>query len=721
MEQGSPFTEAAAVYTLSAAFQAGEEPLQASVQAVSASYFDLLGVRAFRGRLLEPSDEAPEAATAVVLRHELWRGALGGDPDVVGREVSLAGGSAIVVGIAPPGFQGMNVEARPDLWMPLAAVSRVEPRRARPNPTSFSQRQLVRLPAGATVEQAEAFSTLTVNRVRAETLGENGAAVTAFLEPAGYGDPATHRRWKTSLTLLWAAAGLLMLIGCLNVANLLLARAADRRKDMAVRLALGASRRDIARQFLVEAMLLCAAGAAVGAPLAGSLTEAALRLAPNGEGLQVEINAVVLGFTALAACGAALLCALAPAWSVSSAAPGMASGARAEARGAVRLRGAFVAAQVALCLPVLAAGGLLVRSLDNLYSVDPGLEPESLIVAHLNPVSTGMDAQRVPAMYEQLLAGLESQPGVRSAAIGNAGALSGSSSWSTIQPIDAGPDFPRFVAHAAVSDRYFETLGMTLLAGRGFTAADGPDAARVAVVNRAYAKLAFGDRDPIGQGLRSSTSGPADTTVVGLVNDAKYRGLREDPEPVVFFSHRQERRDSMRVYVRSDAGPAAAVSLLRDQVRAVAPSVPLTGVRTLEEQIGRTVRRERMLSTLLTGFGIAGLLLTSVGLFGVTAYGASRRTREVGLRMALGATKASIRRLVVSGSLRWVGVGLALGAGLAYPAGELLESTLYGVTSYDPATLAGAAAVLVLSALAAAYFPAARAARVEPMQSLRFE
>ena len=718
-ERDSPFADAAAVANLSAAFRDRGDPLQVSVQAVTASFFDMLSVRAFQGRLIENADDEPGAATAVVLRHELWRGALGGDPDVVGREVSLAGGAATIVGVAPPGFRGMSAESVPDLWIPLAVVSRIDPRRAEPSPHSFWLRQLVRLPDGASLEQAEAYSTLAVNRVRAESLGDRGDAVTAFLEPAGYGDPATHRRWKQSLTLLWAAAGLLLLIGCLNVANLLLARAADRRKEMGVRLALGASRSSLAWQFLLEALLLSVAGAAIGAPLAGLLTEAALRLSPNGEGLQVETSAAVFGFAVLAACIAASICAIAPAWSVSGAAPGVASSARSEARGAVRVRGAFVAAQTALCLPVLAAGALLLRSLDNLYAVDPGLEPESLIMASLNPASTGMDPQRVPGMYEQLLERLEEQPGVRSAAIGNAGALSGSSSWSTIQPVDAGPDFPRFIAHAAVSERYFETLGMTILAGRSFSDADMADAARVAVVNRAYAKLAFGDRDPIGQGLRSSTNRPADTTVVGLVTDAKYQALREDPPPVVFFSHRQERRDSMRVYLKADTGAAAAASILREQARSVAPSVPLTGVRTLEEQIARTLRRERLLSTLLTGFGIAGLLLTAVGLFGVTAYGVSRRTREVGLRMALGATGSGIRKLIVAGSLRWVCAGLALGAALAYPAGRLLESLLYGVTTYDLAALGASGAILLVSALGAAYLPAVRAARLQPTEALR--
>lgn len=719
LEPDTPFLAVTSVADASSVLQFRGDPLEVSVQAVSGGFFEMLGVKPFQGRLFVPADDSPEAATAIVVQYAFWQSALGGDPDAVGREVALAGKSATVIGIAPAGFRGLSAEETSEVWIPLASISRIEPRRARPDPKSFWLRELVRIPDGVSTANAESFATLAVNRLRSETLGEQAGSVRAFLEPAGNGDPATHRRWKTSLTLLWASAGLLLLIGCFNVANLLLARATDRRKDMAVRLALGASRRDLARQLAVEALLLSAAGAACGALLAGALTQAALRLASNAKGLRAEVNGPVLAFTALAAVCAALLCALAPAWSVSDASPGLASAERTERRGAARLRGVFVAAQVALCLPALAGGALLLRSLENLYSIDPGLQPQSTIMARLNPAGAGVSPDQAPKIYEYLLERLQAQPGVVSAAIGNAGAMSGSSSWSTIQPLDAGPDFPRYIAHAAVSERYFETLGMTLLSGRGFTAADRADAPRVAVVNQAYARLAFGDADPIGQGLRRFTGGPADTTVVGLVNDAKYQRLREDPTPVVFFPFRQEYRAGMRVYVKTAANAAAAVATLRDQVRTVAPSVPLTGVRTLEEQIGRTLRRERMLSALLTGFGLAGLLLTSVGLFGVTAYGASRRTREMGLRLALGATRESIARLVVGGSLRWVFAGLAAGAAIAYPAGGLLESTLYGVSRYDPVAVGCAAVVLVASGLAAAYLPARRAARVEPMEALR--
>ena len=718
---GSPLAGSTATYRVGGVIASGDQAFQASMELVSGGYFELLGVSALHGRTLRSEDDRSGAPMVAVLGHGFWRDRFGADPEVIGETVKLRGRPAEVVGVAPPGFRGLSYEDSIDVWVPISAAEEIAPsslgadRRA---PRRAWAKQLVRLRPGAGLEQARSFLTLAINRVGPP---ESNKPIEAILEPAGFGDPVTHQRWASPMRLLAGASALLLLIACVNVANLLVARATDRRSESAVRLALGARPFHVVRQRMIESGVV----AALGCAAAWMLTLFAEPLARSwvsglGPG-SASADPAALAFAASLTLGSALLCGAAPSWTSLRRTSRLTAGQRVEGPGANRLRGALVATQVALCLPALVASLLLLRSLENLAGVDKGLDPSHTIVATLNPATAGFDPERLPEICREILQKLAAQPDVESAAVGTAGAMSGYSSWSPIRPENADEGFPGWTAWSSVTQDYFQTLGMRLLAGRAFDQSDRADSAPVAIVNRSYALSAFGDDDVIGRMIRRGIDAPANIEVVGVVADAKYQKLREDPTPVVYFPYWQQRSQSPKIYVRSFGSEAVVATRLREAVRSVAPGLPVTGLRSVSEQVENTLRRERMLSTLLSFLGLIGLALTAVGLFGVTSYAALRRTREVGLRMALGALRSDVVRAMVGGGLRWVALGCLIGAIASLASGRLLEATLYGVSAWDPVSIGAAAAALLLVGLAAAYIPARRASRIEPMVALRDE
>lgn len=721
--ESSPISGSTAISGLGAVLASGDRAFDASVQLVNGGYFQLLGVRALHGRALRPQDDQPGVPTVLVLEHDFWRDRFGADPAVIGATVKLRGQPVEVIGVAPEGFEGLSYDSRVDAWAALSAVDQIQPSTQgddRRDPRRSSVRQVVRLRPGVNVEQARSFVELAINRVRPGA-DNDSPPLEAFLELAAFGDPDTHQRWAAPMQLLAGACGLLLLIACVNVVNLLLARAIDRRGESAVRLALGARPFHIVRQRMVESGLIALLGCAAAwmltwyiEPLAKSWVSV---LGPESG----RADPAVLGFAAVITFVCALMCGAVPSWASLRKTSRLTGGERVAGPRSNRLRGVFVASQVALCLPALVGAILLLRSLDNLSAVDKGLDPSHTMMATLDPLRAGFERDRLPSLFREILSTIRALPEVESAAIGTSGALSGSSSWSPISPDNAGEGFPGWTAWSGVTADYFETLRMQLQAGRVFDRGDTAESAAVAIVNRSYARSAFGDLDPVGRVIVMGRDNPANIEIVGVVADAKYQKLREEPTPVVYFPYWQQARQNPKLYVRGSTPEGLSTTRLSEVVQSVAPGLPVSGVRSVSDQIGNTLRRERMLSTLLTILGLIGLALTATGLFGVTSYVASRRTREVGLRMALGALRSDIVRIMVGGGLRWVALGCAIGTVASVASGRLLEASLYGVTATDPVSIGIGIGVLLLVGGAATYGPARRAAAIEPMVALRDE
>ena len=383
-------------------------------------------------------------------------------------------------------------------------------------------------------------------------------------------------------------------------------------------------------------------------------------------------------------------------------------------------RGWFVAAQFALCLPLLVGAGLLIRSVENLYSQDVGFERRQRVQATIDPGGIGYDDERAAALFESLLSNLAAQPGIRSAAYSSYGTLGSSGSH---RPLYSDVEGSRRIqiGMTEISEGYFETLGVPLLSGRDFTASDNAAAPPVIIINEKLAREMFGDENPLGRRVRYGKDSPPRFEIVGVAADTKYNDLRDEIKPVAHFPFRQRGMRRANIYLRTEMGVEAAASLLREQVRAVEPHLPVTAVRTLDVQIESLMRQDRMVSTLLTTFGFLALILTAIGLYGVVAFDVSNRTREVGLRMALGAQRGDILGLVFRRAAPWVLGGAATGLGLAAALSRLLEKALFGLSPLDTATFVAAAALLLICAALANYLPARRAASVAPLTALRYE
>jgi predicted permease len=718
----------------STAMTFGENTERISAGLATGEFFHLLGARQHLGRLFGPADDrTPGAHPVAVLEYRFWQDRFGSDPEVVGQQILLAGHPFTIIGVAEQGFVGPSRGSGPDLWAPMTMTAEVLP--------SFSSwRQvgllwlsvLARMQPGVTVEQARAAAQVGFQRYTNERIGtgissqraERERARHVMLEPAAYGRRSSYERYRQILTLLGAIVGLLLLIACANVASLLLARASSRRQEIAVRLAIGAGRGRLVRQLLTESLLLALIGAALGLllswylnpPLASYLGLERADLLPQ---VPVIVFAVALsGVTTL-------LFGLAPAWkasrlSLSSWLKG--AGQVGTERGHWGLRGAFVTAQIALCLPTLIAAGLLLRSLLNLYAIDVGLQTRQLVQGMIDPRSNGYDDPKIAAIYDDLLERLQLRPEVLSAALGSSGAFSGYFSGRTVYREDAiDPDAGNAARYIQTSEDYLATLGIPLLAGRFLERTDTVKAPLVTVVSETLARELFGSENVLGRGLKFSVNHESRWTIVGVVGDTKGDGLREETKPTLYLSYRQQTTEVAFLYLRTRGNAGAAAEMLREELRAVDPHLPVFGLRTMEEQIEFTLRDDRTLAGFLIGFGFAGLLLAAVGLYGVLAYGVTRRFRELGLRKALGARDAHLIRLVAASGARWVGAGLVIGCGLALALTRLLEQTLFGIEASDAGTYLFCAAFLALVAMLAAYLPARRAARIEPMEALRYE
>jgi predicted permease len=722
----------------------GAQTEEAAGVLVSGTFFDVLGVRPAAGRLFTNDDDrTPGGHPLVVLDHGFWTRRFAADPAVVGRTVRVNGQPMSVIGVAAAHFQGIGVGDPVDLYVPLMMQAQVIPTWAR-GIGDWRVRWLTtmaRLRDGVTVEQATAAVNVLYSQLLVEDLARLGTRSerfrTAFLRkkisllPGGRGTSPFRDQARTPLLMLMGMVGLVLLIACANVANLLLARASARQKEIGLRLALGASRGRLVRQLLVECGLLAVLGGAGGlavATWAGGLLVRALpfeeapRLLPTEPDLRVALFALALSLLT------ALLFGLVPALQSTrlDLAPTLKAESSAVMGGSApfRFRKGLVVAQVALSLLLLIGAGLFTRSLLNLRNLNPGFQSQGLLTFTVDPSLNGYDPARRLGLFGQIRDEVAAEPGVHSVSLAEVALMTDSNYSSTVkvdgyEAKDGENMNPNF---NAVAPGFFDTLGMTLVAGRDFTDADGPDAPRVAVVNETFVRYFYGDQDPLGRVFRKGRNDEEEITIVGVVRDGKAATLREKPIRFVYMPYRQQKDvGGMTFYARAAVPPESLGPRMRAIVARVDGTLPVVDLKTMATQIRESLFVERLVASLSAAFGVLATLLAALGLYGVMSYAVARRTREIGIRVALGADRPTVLGMVLKEVAVLALVGVCLGLPSGYGLGRYVESQLFGLTARDPLTFVLATAVLLLTALLAGYVPAARATRVPPMVALRYQ
>jgi putative ABC transport system permease protein len=725
----------------------GLEPETIDGEYVAGNFFTALGVRPAFGRVIDGQDDrlgSPTAASAVV-SWSYWTNRLDADPGIIGKTLVINGVPATVVGVAPREFFGLQIGIRPGVWLPAAMEPLLQQPSRRMDGT-LGVGMLARLRPGVTIEQALAEMRV-LDRYRLEDFAKSRSAAfardfTIELEPAAAGFAALRDRFAASLLALMAVVALLLLIACTNVASLLLARAAARQHEMAVRVSLGAGRVRLVRQVLTESLLLAAMGSLIGIALAfaGAGTLVRLMLSarefarlPQRIVIDVQPDLQVLLFTATVAVVTAVLFGAAPAWHALTSAPASslrAPGVAGETRSRRLFGKSLVVAQVAFSVVLLSAAGLFVHHLSSLRNQDFGFQRSGLLLVTLDPSKGGYPGDQLFSPYQDLLRRLETIPGVRSVTLSAVTPISGAgaSRFIRVEGLDEDADARRYVPLNWVGPRFFETLGTPLLAGREFTFADrtGPP---VAIVNEAMARYYFGDRNPIGgrfQFVGPSGSGitgaPADRVyeIVGVAGDAKYLDLREVPPRTIYLNAFQEpRMFANRFALRTTGRPGAVAADVRRVVGEELKTVPVADVSTMDDLVDGSLVPERIIAALSGFFGGLGALLAALGLYGLLAYTVTRRTHEIGIRIALGAAATDLARMVFRGALGLVCAGLVIGVPLALLGRRVAGRVVADVPADSVWPLVVATAAMLTIALAAAYVPARRAARVDPVEALR--
>ena len=688
---------------------------------VVGALFPVLGLQPAIGRLIGPADAQAGAAPVAVVSWSYWKRRFNLDPAILGAQIVVNGAPMTIVGVTPRAYLGLQAGVMPAIWMP-----------ARP---PIGLRLLARLKPGVSIAQASAEMGV-LHRPRLEALAaKSGDALwlqsTMQVESAAAGFSALRDRFATPLQILMAVTGLILLIACTNIASLVLARGAARRQEMAVRVSLGAGRFRLARQMLTESCLLAAAGGLLGLVLGYVGAGALLRIMTSGRApvgwppqldLQVAPDLRVLLFVAGVALATGLLFGLAPAWRAFRSAP------IAALRGTGRIDGSaprrlfgqgLVATQVALSVVLLSAAALLVGHLSSLRNVNLGFARDSVLVVALNPRGSGYDRTQLTGRYRDLLDRLHAIPGVRSAALAAVTPIQGgaASRFATLEGSHEKPEARRRLWQNWVGPTYFETLGTPLVAGRDFQFEDAGHP-RVAIVNQAMARHYFGGESPLGKRITFD----GDTVpfeIVGVAGDAKYADLHEAAPPTVYLNAFQERGVASTLALRTTVAPLAVADQVRRAVAEALPAVRVTTVTTLADQVDASLVLERVLATLSGMFAALGASLAAMGLYGLLAYTVARRTSEIGVRMALGATERDVTRMILKNALMLVGAGLLAGAPIAAWSGRVAAGMIENLHAAGVLPVALAALAMIAIALAAAYLPARRAARINPVDALR--
>ncbi len=700
---------------------------------VSGNYFTVLGTRAAYGRTLEDRDDGAAGESPVtVISYELWERRYNSDPGIVGQSILLNSHPFTIVGVAPRGFQGTTL-LRSDLWLPISMTAQAMPR----NPSGLNERRAVwlvmggRLKDGVSIEQTQSEMTaIAAGLVREfpDDYRDKGIVVArSALVPGRVNIIAGF------MGLLMVIVGLVLLIACVNVAGMMLARAAARRREIAVRLAIGAGRGRLIRQLMTEAVVVFAAGGAIGLVLSRWLTSLFLGILPSLPfpiGLDVPTDWRVLSFAIGLSFVAAVLSGLAPALQASGASllPALKADGMESAPSKLRLRNVFVVGQITMSLLLVIAAGLFLRALQHAASVQPGFDQERVDVVTLDLSIAGYRDEAGGVFVRELLQRISAMPGTESATA------------SVDLPIDGGrmglgptriPGRPEGIGGPdgvgadwnVVEPGFFRTMRMRLVSGRDFSESDTRTSPRVAIVNEAFARRAWPDQEALGQRIEVEAQREGQSThvtVVGVAADAKLVSLNEAAEPYIYVPMAQQNMSRLSVLVKT-RGEASAIPQVRALLREMNPNLPISVAMPLREVTAIGLVPQRIVASVAGSLGIVGLVLAAIGIYGVTAYAVSRRTREIGIRVALGADEGRVLRLVLRQGLILAAIGVGIGVVLAGIGSTLVESLLYGVRGLDPVTFLGASVLFALVTLVATYIPARRAVRIDPVSALRAE
>jgi putative ABC transport system permease protein len=721
-----------------------DQPELISAELVSGNYFDVLGVQPALGRMFVSADDvAANANPVAVLSFNYWQRRFGGDPGIVNQSLLVNGFPFTVVGVARKGFHSAVMGDTPEIFAPMTMKAEVMPGR-----DDLEQRRsrwlniIGRLKPGITAQQAEAGIAPLWYSIRADELKEMGHSSERFREgfltrshlsllKGDKGLSPLRSDVQTPLTIVMAMVGLVALMACVNVGSLLLVRAAGRIREMSVRYALGAKRQRVVRQLLVEGLLLGLCGGALGILIAPSAAALLIRMIWGTSGgelpLSSHLDARVLLFNFSLAIVVSLFFSLAPAaqfWR-----PDLMSDLKqqvANASGPLRFRRVSVVAQLALSLLLLVGAGLFVRTLHRLKSLDVGFATDHLVTFGIDPTLAGYQPAQNAAVATRILEALAALPGVRSAASTTDPELADDNIGANVKIAGYTPkeNEDMHMERPSVSPGYFSTMGMTLLAGRELSDQDRAGSQRVAVVNESFARHFFGDpQHTLGHYI--GTAGgeiKTDLEIVGVVKDARHTGVRQDVLRTVFTAYLQEASTrAMAFYVRTWQAPEAAEGTVRRAMQTLDSKLVLDDFRTMDEQVDDSLTAERTVALLATSFGILAVFMAAVGLYGVLAYSTAQRTREIGIRIALGAARSSVMRMVLVEVLGLTGISVAFALPASLLLGHVIRNQLFGISSGDPLTLCLGTGMIALVALASAFLPARRAAKVEPMKALRYE
>jgi predicted permease len=714
---------------------------------VSGNFFTMLGVPAAIGRVFNSAedDQVYQGHPVVVLSYDYWVRRFSRDPGVVGKKILVNNYPMTIVGVSAAGFGGIDPARSPQIRVPVQMKPAMVPEWGwvhMDDPRARWVQVFARLKPGWTVKSAQAPLQTLFTQIRAHEMTLPGAkdwspyAREQFMkgrllvEGAAVGYSSLRNDFSTPLLVLMCMVGLVLLIACANVANLLIARGFMRQREIAVRLSLGATRRHLVRQLLTESLVLSVVGGVLGIGLAVALTRGLLAFVPtNGQPLTIDASpdARILGFTLVLTFATGVIFGLLPALRASRPDPWTTLkdtvGAVAGSGGSLFLRKGLVAAQVALSFLLLFGAGLFVRSLQNLKATDTGVTLDNLVSFQLSPALSGYENERTGSFYEQLLGKLRAAPGVKSAALAGVSILSGDE-WDSSMGVEGhtaqdGEDMQAFMN--SLSPGYFETMGIPLLEGRDFTRLDAAEQARVAIVNRRFAEHFFPGKSAIGKhvGFGTGPKSKLDIEIIGVVANALYEGPREGIRRQVFIPHWG--RNSATFYVRTAAASSAAYNVIRNEVRTLDASMPVYAMKTLEAQLDETLLTDHLIALLAAGFGLVATVLASIGLYGVMAFVVARRKKELGIRLALGAEPSGVVWMVMREVLLLLAIGLGVGIPAAMALGQFVSAQLYGIQARDP-WIAGAKMILLaLVSAAAGLIPATRASRIDPILALRYE
>jgi predicted permease len=706
-------------------------------QSVSGSYFDVVRVKPIMGRAFRPEEDVVAGAhPVVVVSHSLWQRRFGSDPNIVGKTVRLSNRGYEVIGVMPASFTGSKFALSMDFWVPMAMVEDL-----RRSPGLLSDRDshwmnvLARLKPGVTLEQASAEMAAIASRLNQAYPNERATTTTAKVATEVDG------RWEEAATVMKSAGaialaitGLILLIACANVANLMLARAAARRKEIGIRLALGASRVRLVRQLLTESLLLSLLGGGLGLLLAFWITDLLEGFVPIMQYTIVEnffsLDSNALVFTLVISVATGLIFGLAPALHSSN--PDvvpilkgdLAAGYRAKSR-RFSLRPTLVVVQVALSLAVLVCGGLFIKSFRRAQTMDPGFGTKTALIANLDPELVGYDTERSRNFFRQAIERAATLPGVEAVATARLLPL-GDSSNSNGPILKEGETLPRgssgrTIMVNVVSAGYFRTMQIPFVDGRDFDDRDHAQAQRVVIVNQQMGEMLWPGESAVGKRIFVGTDSRVPIEVVGVVKTGKYNNLAEDPKPYFYYPMTQRRPGSMALIMRTNVDPRGLAGALRKEVQNIDRSVPVSSVKTMTDHLTYALWAPNMAASLSLAFGVLAILLSAVGLYSVMAYVVSQRTREVGIRMALGANRADVMKMITVQGMRLAALGVGLGLLLSLGLARALSSLLIGVSGYDVTTFVVVSSLLVLVALVACYLPARRATKIDPLVALRYE